>query len=71
VIDPGPRLRQLRRSRGWTLEELEARSGIPARTLQRWELRECLPRLDLLDYAARALGVTLIELLEDGNETRP
>jgi transcriptional regulator with XRE-family HTH domain len=59
----GPRLRELRRSRGTTLAELSAATGISTSTLSRLESGGRRPTLELLLPLARAHGVQLDDLV--------
>ncbi|HEX9082646.1 MAG TPA: helix-turn-helix domain-containing protein, partial [Holophagaceae bacterium] len=53
------RLRQLRRSRGFTLDQLSEVSGVNRGTIHRIELDQVSPRLDTLELLCRALGTDL------------
>ncbi len=53
------RLRQLRLSRGLTLDQLAEISGINRGTIHRIELNQVSPRLDTLELLCRALGTDL------------
>ncbi len=53
------RLRQLRRSRGFTLDQLSEMSGVNRGTIHRIELDQVSPRLDTLELLCRALGTDL------------
>ena len=58
-IDPD-RLRSLRKKKGWSRSELDKRSGITVRTIQRWEneSQRCQKtQEDTLNRLAKALGV--------------
>lgn len=59
----GERLRALRRSRGTTLDDLSADTGISISTLSRLESGHRRPTLELLLLLARAHGVPLDELV--------
>ncbi|HET7013238.1 MAG TPA: XRE family transcriptional regulator [Streptosporangiaceae bacterium] len=59
----GPRLRDLRRSRGLTLEALAAGTGFSVSTLSRLESGRRRPTLDLLIPLARAHRVALDQLV--------
>jgi transcriptional regulator with XRE-family HTH domain len=59
----GPRLRSLRRSRGVTLADLSATTGISASTLSRLESGQRRANLQLLLPLARAYGVPLDDLV--------
>jgi len=59
----GPRLRELRRGRGLTLVDLAAQTGISVSTLSRLESGKRRPGLELLLPLARALRVSLDQLV--------
>ncbi|GAA1530800.1 XRE family transcriptional regulator [Dactylosporangium maewongense] len=59
----GPRLRELRRRRGLTLEALSARTGISVSGLSRLESGKRRPTLDLLLPLAQAHQVALDQLV--------
>ncbi|MDQ1673369.1 MAG: hypothetical protein QOC98_1931, partial [Frankiaceae bacterium] len=59
----GPRLRDLRRRRGFTLTELSASTGISVSTLSRLEAGQRRPTLELLLPLAQAHQVPLDELV--------
>ena len=50
-------VRQLRRQRGWSIEDLASRAGISGRTLQSAETGEHRPRRATMHVIALALGV--------------
>jgi transcriptional regulator with XRE-family HTH domain len=58
------RLRSLRTDRGWTLEEMSARSQIAASTISRLETGRRRLGLDQLVPLAAALGTTIEELMQ-------
>ncbi|MFT3716245.1 MAG: XRE family transcriptional regulator [Gordonia sp. (in: high G+C Gram-positive bacteria)] len=59
----GARLRDLRRQRGWTLDELSGRAGMSASTLSRLESGKRHATLELLLPLSRQLGVGLDDLV--------
>ena len=59
------RLRALRQARGWTLDDLAARAHVGASTISRMETGQRRLAVDQLVTLARALGVTLDDLLAD------
>ncbi len=64
-IAVGKRLRELRESKGLTQEELGKRAGLHRVHVTQWESgRYPDPRLETLRRLAKALGVSLGELLE-------
>lgn len=64
------RIKELRKERGWTLAELERRSGVKQRTIWSLENANNAPTLPIGLRLARALGVTPEELLNDPNFPR-
>ena len=59
------RLRTLRQARGWTLDDLAARAHVGASTISRIETGQRRLAVDQLVVLARALGVTVDDLLTD------
>ncbi|UQU62465.1 helix-turn-helix transcriptional regulator [Couchioplanes caeruleus] len=62
------RIRGLRLARGWSLDELAARSYLSPSTLSRIETGHRRIALDQLAPLARALGTTLDQLVESGDD---
>lgn len=62
------RLRALRQARGWTLEDLAARAHLGASTISRIETGQRRLAVDQLVTLARALGITVDDLLADDGE---
>jgi transcriptional regulator with XRE-family HTH domain len=62
------RIRGLRTSLGWSLDELAARSYLSPSTLSRIETGHRRIALDQLTPIARALGTTLDQLVESGDD---
>jgi transcriptional regulator with XRE-family HTH domain len=62
------RIRGLRVARGWSLDDLAARSYLSPSTLSRIETGHRRIALDQLTQIARALGTTLDQLVEPGND---
>jgi transcriptional regulator with XRE-family HTH domain len=62
------RIRSLRVARGWSLDELAARSFLTPSTLSRIETGHRRIALDQLAPIARALGITLDQLVESGRD---
>jgi transcriptional regulator with XRE-family HTH domain len=61
----GVRVRSVRRRRGLTLDDLAAAAGVSRATLSNIERGEHSPSLAAATKVARALGVSLAQLLED------
>lgn len=62
------RIRGLRTAKGWSLDELAARSYLSPSTLSRIETGHRRIALDQLAPIARALGTTLDQLVESGRD---
>ena len=62
------RIRSLRLARGWTLDSLAARCDVSPSNLSRIETGRRRIALDQLVSLARALGTTLDQLVEPGDE---
>jgi transcriptional regulator with XRE-family HTH domain len=62
------RIRGLRTARGWSLDDLAARSYLSPSTLSRIETGHRRIALDQLTQIARALSITLDQLVEPGND---
>lgn len=58
------RIVELRKKRGMTQEDLASKTGLNRVTLARLERVMHQPTLDTLDAIARALGVTLVDLVK-------
>ena len=63
VKQVGARLRVLRNSHGWTLDDLAGRTGMSPSTLSRLESGKRQPSLELLVPLTRQLGISLDELV--------
>ena len=59
----GAVIRQLREKRGLTQAELADRIGVSAKAVSRWETARGLPDVSLLQPLARALNISVIELM--------
>lgn len=64
----GERLQALRRARGLTQEDLAAELKVSRQAVSKWELNTALPDTDKLVPLARALGVSVDELLGNAFE---
>ncbi|MEM0969872.1 MAG: XRE family transcriptional regulator [Verrucomicrobiota bacterium] len=62
------RLKALRRSRGWSLEELSQRCGVSRSMISQIEREEANPTLAVTLKLAQAFGLSLGELVEDGTK---
>lgn len=63
----GLRVRAIRRQRGLTLDDLSAAAGVSRATLSNIERGEHSPTLAAATKVARALGVSLAQLLEEAD----
>jgi transcriptional regulator with XRE-family HTH domain len=59
------RLKELREKRKLTVEELAEKSGIPDKTLYRWEAATHMPSVDKLPELAKALKIKVRSLLPE------
>ena len=59
----GPRLKHLRKERGWTLDELAAASGVSRSMLSQIERGQANPTLAIVWHLSQALGVELSEFV--------
>ena len=57
VCDFGDRLRQYREENGYTLEFLSQKTELPSQTLNRYELKQRVPKVDTAVEVAEKLGV--------------
>ncbi|CAN5759791.1 hypothetical protein BH23CHL2_BH23CHL2_06890 [soil metagenome] len=63
-IEIGPTIRALRLERGMTLDQLAAGAGISASHLSRLERGQAEPSFTVAAALAKAIGVSLSELVE-------
>lgn len=63
-------LRELRREKGLTQEQLAERLGVSGRTVSRWETGANMPDLDLLIQMADFYAVEVREILDGGRSDR-
>jgi transcriptional regulator with XRE-family HTH domain len=59
----GMKIKTLREDRGWTQEALAKKVGVARVTIARIEIGHSRPSLELIERLAKALRVTLAELL--------
>lgn len=66
------KLMNLRKSRGWSQEELGERLGVTRQTVSKWELGETTPEMEKLVIMSELFGVSIDELVKGGdyNETK-
>jgi transcriptional regulator with XRE-family HTH domain len=60
----GPKLARLRQAKGWTQQQLAVEAGVHAMTVSSAERGAVEPLLTTIEAIARALGVSVAELLE-------
>ena len=59
----GAAILSLREAKGMTQAELAEKIDVSAKTVSKWETAKGLPGITLLDPLARALGVSVMELM--------
>ena len=59
----GNTIKQLREGRNLTQAQLGERIGVSSKTISKWETAKGLPDVTLLQPLARALGISVIELM--------
>lgn len=69
-MSAGERIRKLRKSRGWTQDELAERAGMNGRHLSRFETGQLEPPLRTLRRIAEAFEVPVEELTEENPQER-
>lgn len=67
------KLTELRKSRGWSQEELGDRLGVTRQTVSKWELGATTPEMEKLAAMSELFGVSADELIKGGAfyETKP
>jgi SOS-response transcriptional repressor LexA len=66
----GEKLRFYRKKLGWTLQELEEKSGIANPSISRYETNKVIPRREALEKLAQALNVPIEEFLQIEGESK-
>ncbi|WP_033066939.1 helix-turn-helix domain-containing protein [Thalassospira australica] len=64
----GPRLHQLRKGRGWTLQDASKASGISASAFSKIERGELSPTISTIQRIARGFEMDVLSLLSDPDE---
>ena len=59
----GSTIKQLREHRGMTQAVLAEKIGVSSKTVSKWETGKGLPDISLLEPLAKALGISVIELM--------
>ena len=67
----GKKLKQLRKEKGWSQDELAANAGIDGRQISRYENDRVMPSVDVVIKIAKAYDVSLDFLLLDKTARRP
>ena len=62
-------IRQLREKQNMTQTDLAEKLGVSSKTVSKWETGKGLPDLTLIDPLARALGVSVMELMSGESVT--
>ena len=73
AIEPmklGARVREIRRSRNWTLEEASKRTGLARSTLSKIENEQISPTFDAVQKLAAGLGIDVPQLFAPSSEGR-
>lgn len=61
----GERVKALRQQKSWAQEELARALGVERNTVNRWEMGQRAPALNMIERIAAALGVTVEAILPD------
>lgn len=67
----GQKLQRLRKAVGLSQSQLAKAAGVPVGTLRNWEQDIRSPLLTTAGRIAKALGVSLDDLIEDSGQERP
>ena len=70
-LDLGRRLRELRKARHWTLEEVANKTGLARSTLSKIENRQMSPTFDLLQKIATGFGIDVGMLVASPEPSLP
>ncbi len=62
-------IRRVAEEKGLKIKAIEAEAGLPENTMNRWG--QIMPSVDKVARVAKALGVTIEDLLEDPEEAAP
>ncbi len=69
-VDLGPRIRELRTERGWTLDEATVRTGLSRSSLYKIEKGKMSPTFDALKKLSEGFGLDVPQLLVTQTDTR-
>lgn len=61
------KLMNLRKSRGWSQEELGDKLGVTRQTVSKWELGATTPEMEKLAQISELFGISVDELVKGGN----
>lgn len=73
MVEPlrlGERVREIRRSRNWTLEEASRRTGLARSTLSKIENEQMSPTFEAVQKLAKGLGIDVPQLFTPARESR-
>jgi transcriptional regulator with XRE-family HTH domain len=70
VADIGGRVRRLRSTRGWTLDQTSQRSGLSRAAISKIERGQMSPTFQAMQKLAAGFGISLAELLRAGERPR-
>lgn len=62
-------IKELRQNQNMTQAELADKLGVSSKTISKWECAKGLPDISLLEPLAKALGISLIELMKGDHIT--
>ena len=74
IMDFANKMMELRKSRGWSQEELGERLGVTRQTVSKWELGLTTPEMEKLAAMSELFGITTDELIKGRaalNEEKP
>jgi transcriptional regulator with XRE-family HTH domain len=66
----GERVREIRRSRNWTLEEASRRTGLARSTLSKIENEQMSPTFEAVQKLAKGMGIDIPQLFAPARESR-
>lgn len=66
-MDFAEKLTELRKSRGWSQEDLGERLGVTRQTVSKWELGATTPEMEKLAAMSKLFGVSADELINGGS----
>lgn len=61
----GERLRELRKEKNLTLDELSARCGLSSQSISYYELDKGVDKISVLQSLARGLGCTIFDIIDE------